>query len=126
MELALIGLGAMGERMAQRLVRDHRLVVFDIDETAMERLSSQGATAADDAQKAVAELSAPRVVWLMLPAGAPTEETIQEIGSVLEPDDVVVDGGNSHYLDSMRRASTLVEEGIHFLDVGTSGGVAGG
>ena len=126
MELAMIGLGAMGERMALRLVRDHRLVVFDLDTAAVERLGPRGAIPATDMEGIAAGLSAPRVVWLMLPAGAPTEGTIQEIAPFLEADDVVVDGGNSHYLDSMRRASSLAEQGIHFLDVGTSGGMAGG
>ena len=126
MELAMIGLGAMGERMALRLVRDHRLVVFDLDTAAVERLGTRGAIPATDMKGIEAGLSAPRVVWLMLPAGAPTEGTIQEIAPFLEADDVVVDGGNSHYLDSMRRASSLAEQGIHFLDVGTSGGMAGG
>ena len=126
MELAMIGLGAMGERMALRLVRDHRLVVFDLDTAAVERLGPRGAIPATDMEGIAAGLSAPRVVWLMLPAGAPTEGTIQEIAPFLEADDVVVDGGNSHYLDSMRRASSLAEQGIHFLDVGTSGGLAGG
>ena len=126
MELALVGLGAMGERMALRLVRDHRLVVFDIDTGAVKRLEQMGAIPAKDVRGTTAELSAPRVIWLMLPAGAATEDTLQQILPDLEADDIVVDGGNSHYLDSMRRASVLAPEGIHFLDVGTSGGVAGG
>jgi 6-phosphogluconate dehydrogenase len=126
MELAMIGLGAMGERMALRLVRDHRLVVFDLDPATVERLGVQGATQATDIRSLVAGLAAPRAVWLMLPSGAPTERTIQEVTPFLGAGDVVIDGGNSHYRDSMRRASLLEERGIHLLDVGTSGGVAGG
>ncbi len=122
----MIGLGAMGERMALRLVRDHRLVVFDINAATVNRQEQMGAIPAKDVRGIAAELSAPRVIWLMLPAGAATENTLQQILPVLEPDDVVVDGGNSHYLDSMRRASALANKGVHFLDVGTSGGVAGG
>jgi len=126
MELAMIGLGAMGEPMALRLVTGHRLVVFDLDNAAVERMGPRGAFPANDVEGVAAALSAPRVVWLMLPAGAPTEDTVQEIVPFLEADDVVVDGGNSHYVDSVRRASMLAEHGIHFLDVGTSGGEAGG
>jgi len=126
MELAMIGLGVMGESMALRLVEDHRLVVFDLRPSATEALQSRGATPAADIQGAATELSPPRVVWVMLPPGAPTERTIQEITPFLEADDVLVDGGNSHYLDSIRRACSLADRGIHFLDVGTSGGVAGG
>lgn len=126
MELALIGLGAMGERMALRLVHDHRLVVFDLDTAAVERLAARGAESADDLPGMLAALEAPRVVWLMLPAGTPTEDTLQELLPFLEVGDVVVDGGNSHYRDTIRRASRLAEEGVDYLDVGTSGGVGGG
>lgn len=126
MELAMIGLGAMGERMALRLLENHRLVVFDLDNTVVERLADRGATPAPGISEAIDLLQAPRIVWLMLPAGPTTEETIQTAQAGLEPGDIIVDGGNSHYRDSIRRASRLAERGIHFLDVGTSGGVGGG
>lgn len=126
MEVGMIGLGVMGEAMALRLARAHRLVVFDLDSGSMSRLGARGAIPVPDLGGMAAELSPPRVVWMMLPAGSPVEETIREILPFLEAGDVLVDGGNSHYKDSMTRASLLSARGIHFLDVGTSGGVAGG
>ena len=116
----------MGGAMVVRLSKHHDVVVHDCSEAAMCRASDQGAEVAGTLPDLVVQLSPPRVVWLMLPAGAPTESTIQELSRCLERDDVIVDGGNSHYRDSMRRASDLARSGIDFLDVGTSGGVEGG
>ena len=126
MQLGLIGLGAMGGSMATRLVRDHHVVVYDLDAEAVRSAVDAGSESSADVAELVGALSSPRVVWVMLPAGAPTEQTITELSGLLSPDDVVVDGGNSHYRDSMRRAGSLAEKGIHFLDVGTSGGFEGG
>jgi len=126
MQLGLIGLGAMGGSMAKRLGRDHRVVVYDLDAEAVRSAVDAGSGSSASVAELVGALSSPKVVWVMLPAGAPTEQTITELSGLLSSDDVIVDGGNSHYRDSMRRAGRLAEQGIHFLDVGTSGGFEGG
>lgn len=126
MDLGLIGLGTMGTGIARRLAPEHRVVVFDIDPAARERMTELRTEPAEDLAHLVASLSPPRAVWLVLPAGPPTDETIQELAKHLDEGDAIVDGGNSHYLDSMRRGSHLSKQGIHFLDMGTSGGVGGG
>ena len=125
MELGMIGTGAMGAGMALRLLSEHNVVVFDPDEVAARNVSAFGAARAASLSELVGQLKAPRIVWLMLPAGSPTEVTIDALSSLLAAEDVVVDGGNSHYRDSIRRAEALARSGIHLLDVGTSGGLGG-
>jgi 6-phosphogluconate dehydrogenase len=126
MQLGLIGLGRMGANMATRLMdAGHHLVVYDLDPAAASTLAERGATVADSPDDMVARLHPPRHVWIMVPAGAATEATLEAVHPALEPDDAIIDGGNSMYRDSVRRAAMLAERGLHFLDVGTSGGVWG-
>ena len=126
MDLGMIGLGKMGANMTTRLLKGgHRLVVYDVLETAVRSAASQGALGAYSLQEVVAWLAPPRSVWLMLPAGQITEETLMAMAQLLSPGDTLIDGGNSYYKDSQRRATLLQEQGIHFLDVGTSGGIWG-
>jgi 6-phosphogluconate dehydrogenase len=126
MQLGLIGLGRMGANMATRLIQaGHALVVHDIDPAAAAPLADQGATAAPTLMELVAALDPPRHVWVMVPAGAPTHATIEAVTPLLQPGDTVIDGGNSMYRDSVRRAARLAERGLHFVDVGTSGGIWG-
>jgi 6-phosphogluconate dehydrogenase len=125
MQLGMIGLGRMGANMVRRLLRaGHQAVVFDIHAEAVQALVAEGATGAASIDEFVAKLQAPRVVWLMVPAGFVDRE-IAELTSRLAPDDVIVDGGNSHYHDDIRRAGVLATKKLHYLDVGTSGGVWG-
>ncbi len=126
MELGMIGLGRMGGAMAQRLMGGgHRVVVFDPAKQTRDAVVAKGATGATSVSELVQKLARPRAVWVMVPSGPPTETTISELGAVLSASDIVVDGGNSYYKDSMRRASELGSKGISFLDVGTSGGIWG-
>ena len=126
MELGMIGLGRMGGNMAQRLLKGgHRVVAFDPDEDARKAAGSAGAVTATSVQDLVAKLSAPRAVWVMVPAGDITEKTINDVADALSPGDAVLDGGNSNYKDSARRAAALNERGLDYLDVGTSGGIWG-
>ncbi len=126
MELGMIGLGRMGGNMARRLLRGgHRVVVFDPDPDAAAALAGEGAVPADSIDDLVGRLSAPRAVWMMVPAGDATESTLEAVAALLSPGDAVIDGGNSNYRDSARRAETLRDHGLHLLDVGTSGGVWG-
>jgi 6-phosphogluconate dehydrogenase len=126
MEIAMIGLGKMGANMTTRLLRKgHRVVAFDFKEEAVRAAAAGGATGVRTQVEAVEKLSAPRAVWVMVPAGKPTESTIMALANQLSPGDIVVDGGNSNYKDTMRRAAALKEKGVLFVDVGTSGGVWG-
>ena len=126
MQLGVIGLGRMGGNIVRRLRRGgHRCVVFDKSAVSVEALAKEGATAAASLADLVAKLAKPRAVWVMLPAGTVTEETITELADLLEPGDVAIDGGNSFFHDDVRRAKMLAAKGIHYLDVGTSGGVWG-
>lgn len=126
MQIAIVGLGKMGGNMVKRLLRGgHDVVAFDRDAAAVERAVADGAKGAASLEDAISKLSAPRVVWVMVPSGVPTEATIAELGKRLEAGDVVIDGGNSNFRDSMRRAGELEEKKIRFLDAGTSGGVWG-
>jgi 6-phosphogluconate dehydrogenase len=127
MELAMVGLGKMGANMTTRLLHGgHTVVVNDQNPDAIARAQQGGAIGAADKHVLVSQLKAtPRVVWIMVPAGVPTESTIGELSEVLAPGDIVIDGGNSYYKDSIRHAATLKEKGIHFVDVGTSGGIWG-
>ena len=122
----MIGLGRMGGNMAQRLLlAGHRIVAFDQDREAIHAASSAGAEAADSLEDLVSQLSIPRAVWLMLPAGDVTEGTVDVLAPLLSPGDVVLDGGNAYYKDTMRRGEKLAAHGLELMDVGTSGGVWG-
>jgi 6-phosphogluconate dehydrogenase len=126
MRLAMIGLGRMGANMAQRLMKGgHELEVFDPDLAPRKALAEKGAKAADSLAMLVSAMPMPRVVWLMIPAGKITESTLEELATVLAPGDTVVDGGNSNYKDTQRRAGEFAAKGIAYLDCGTSGGVWG-
>ncbi len=126
MQIGIIGLGRMGGNIARRLMRaGHAPVVYDIDAAARTELGTEGATPAESLEDMVGKLSAPRALWVMLPAGRITEGTIAHLGSVLQAGDIVIDGGNTYYKDDIRRAAELGKQGIHYVDVGTSGGVWG-
>jgi 6-phosphogluconate dehydrogenase len=126
MELGMIGLGRMGSNMTRRLLDgDHRVVAYDPNKEAVEALVVLGARGSESIPDLVGRLAPPRAVWLMVPSGEPTESTVNNLAAELSQGDVVIDGGNSNYKDSMRRASVLSEKGINFLDVGTSGGIWG-
>ncbi|GAB2493343.1 decarboxylating 6-phosphogluconate dehydrogenase [Pseudoxanthomonas sangjuensis] len=126
MELGMVGLGRMGANMAQRLVRaGHRVVGYDPGAEARTHAAAQGIEAVASLQELVAALAAPRALWLMVPAGEIVDKTLEALLPLLAADDSIVDGGNSNYKDSRRRAAWLAEAGIHFLDCGTSGGVWG-
>jgi len=126
MELGIVGLGRMGANMARRLMRDgHRIVAYDVNPDAVSALAGEGAEAASSLADLAAKLSAPRAVWVMVPAGEITEKTIEDVAAVLEPGDAIVDGGNSYYRDDIRRAEALSGRGLDFVDCGTSGGVFG-
>ncbi|MGA0601132.1 phosphogluconate dehydrogenase (NAD(+)-dependent, decarboxylating) [Caulobacter sp. KR2-114] len=126
MQLGVIGLGRMGGDITRRLMKDgHRCVVFDRDAAAVGRLGDDGAGVARDLADLVRQLEPPRAVWVMLPAGAPTEDTIAALAGLLSAGDTVIDGGNTFYKDDVRRAKALREKGLTYVDVGTSGGVWG-
>jgi len=126
MQLGIVGLGRMGGNISRRLMRNgHHTVVYDRNEQAVQALVPDGAQGAESLADLVAKLDRPRAVWVMLPAGAPTEDTINELADLLEPDDVIIDGGNTFYKDDARRAKSLVTKQLHYVDVGTSGGVWG-
>ena len=126
MELGMIGLGRMGGNMVQRLLRGgHRVVAHDPRAEAVQALVQQGAVGVASITDLVSQLAAPRAVWVMVPSGEPTEQTINSLANTLSPGDTIIDGGNSNYKDSMRRAAALKELGLSFLDAGTSGGVWG-
>lgn len=126
MQLGMVGLGKMGMNMSARLIDGgHELIVTDLNAAtiaAAEKLGAQGADALSDL---ILKLVAPRAVWVMVPAGDATEATVRQLGQLLSYGDIIIDGGNSFYKDSMRRAAELAEKGIHFIDVGTSGGIWG-
>ncbi|MCI1277209.1 MAG: decarboxylating 6-phosphogluconate dehydrogenase [Pediococcus acidilactici] len=126
MEIGLIGLGKMGLNLAKNM-RDHQIevVAFDLFAEARQAATKVQIKTVTDLQSLVKGLTQPRIVWSMLPAGKPTDDTIKELSELLDEDDVVIDGGNSFYQDSIRHAEILKERGIHFFDVGTSGGKAG-
>lgn len=126
MQLGIIGLGRMGGNIARRLMLNgHTTVVFDRNTDFVNTLEKEGATAVADLQAMVDGLSKPRAVWVMLPSGAPTEETIEALSQMLDADDIIIDGGNTFYKDDIRRAQSLSAKGIQYVDVGTSGGVWG-
>jgi len=126
MELGFIGLGKMGMNMVTRLRRDqHRVVVYDRSSDLIKQAEGQGSIGSSSLADLVSKLSAPRAVWVMVPSGAPTEETIQAVAALLQPGDTIVDGGNTRFHDDVRRASELKKKGIHYVDAGTSGGIWG-
>ena len=126
MELGMIGLGKMGAFMTERLVRGgHRVVGFDRDAAAVQRVTEKGAAGSSSLDAMLGQLKAPRAVWLMVPAGAPVDETIRLLLPGLAAGDTIIDGGNSYYKDSVRRAAELAPKKINFIDCGTSGGVWG-
>lgn len=126
MELAIIGLGRMGGNIARRLTQaGHRVVGYNRSAEITQQLVGEGLDGAFSLEEVTQKLAAPRIVWLMLPAGAPTETTIVQFMGLLAPDDMLIDGGNTFYKDDMRRAEMLKAKGIHYIDVGTSGGIWG-
>ena len=126
MQLGIIGLGRMGGNIARRLMRHgHEVAVYDRSAETVAGLGKEGAVTADSLDGVIAALAQPRAIWVMLPAGEPTEQTIAELADRLAPGDVIIDGGNTYYKDDIRRAKTLAEKGIDYVDVGTSGGVWG-
>ncbi|MDT8436151.1 MAG: decarboxylating 6-phosphogluconate dehydrogenase [Gemmatimonadota bacterium] len=126
MKIGMVGLGKMGANMTERLLKGgHEVVVTDLKEEAVAKAAEKGAQGAASLADLVAALEPPRVVWVMVPAGDPTEATVDELSGLLTDGDVVVDGGNSNYRDSVRRGAKLAEHGVRFVDVGTSGGVWG-
>jgi 6-phosphogluconate dehydrogenase len=126
MELGIVGLGRMGGNISQRLMRaGHRTVVYDRNEAAVHGLADKGAAPSTDLADMVAKLTAPRAVWVMLPAGKITESTVADLGELLENGDTIIDGGNTFYKDDIRRARELRAKGITYVDVGTSGGIWG-
>jgi 6-phosphogluconate dehydrogenase len=125
MQIGMIGLGRMGANMVQRLMKDgHECIVFDINANTVQELAAQGAVGADSLADFVARLSKPRAIWLMLPA-AVVDQELAALASLLEAGDIIIDGGNSFYHDDIRRGAELKKKGIHYVDVGTSGGIAG-
>ena len=126
MEIGFIGLGKMGMNMVTRLRQgDHRVLVFDRAQDLMTQAEGIGAVGSSSLQDLVSKLAKPRAVWMMVPSGAPTEETVQALADLLEPGDVIVDGGNTNFHDDVRRAAELRAKGIHYIDAGTSGGIWG-
>jgi 6-phosphogluconate dehydrogenase len=126
MKLAMIGLGRMGGNMTERLMRHgHEVVAYDRDPAAVSRLAGLGAVAAKDLRALVEALPTPRIVWIMVPAGAPVDETIAALSGDLDRGDIIIDGGNSYYRDTQRRAASLAANGIELIDAGTSGGIWG-
>jgi 6-phosphogluconate dehydrogenase len=127
MQIGFIGLGRMGGNMVHRIHRDseHEVVAFDFSAEAVSAAEGHGARGAASLEEMVAQLDAPRTVWIMVPAGDPTEQTVGRLAELLEPGDLIVDGGNSNWHDDQRRASELEARGLHYVDVGVSGGVWG-
>jgi 6-phosphogluconate dehydrogenase len=126
MQLGMVGLGRMGANLVRRLTAaGHDCVVFDTDPAAVQALVGDGATGSDSLEDMAGKLEQPRAVWVMVPAGDPTSAVVTALSQTLAPGDTVIDGGNSYYRDDIARAASLAEKGIHYLDVGTSGGVWG-
>jgi 6-phosphogluconate dehydrogenase len=126
MEIGFVGLGKMGMNMVERLRRDnHKIVAFDLEAEKLQEVSTFGADGVDSLKAMVARLKAPRGVWVMVPAGEPTETTINQLAELLEPDDTIIDGGNTNFYDDVRRAGELAKKKLHLVDAGTSGGIWG-
>ncbi len=126
MQLGMVGLGRMGANMTRRLMRGgHQLVVSDLSPAAVKQLAGEGANASSSLDDLVSKLSAPRAIWIMVPAGDPTEKTVEMLLAKLSPGDTIIDGGNSYFKDDVRRSQICKQKGVHYVDVGTSGGVWG-
>jgi 6-phosphogluconate dehydrogenase len=126
MQLGMVGLGRMGAGLVRRLMRDgHRCVVYDVAPDAVAALVADGAVGANSLKEFASKLETPRSAWIMVPAGQITDDTITAVGAVFEAGDVIIDGGNTYYHDDLRHAAALKQQGIHHVDVGTSGGVWG-
>lgn len=126
MQLGMIGLGRMGANMVKRLIRGgHQCVVFDKDSEQVQRLVLEGAVGAGSMDELIRCLTPPRIVWVMVPSGDPTEATVEALAQRLSSKDIVIDGGNSYFKDDVRRAKALTVRGLHYVDVGTSGGTWG-
>ncbi|HXK29022.1 MAG TPA: decarboxylating 6-phosphogluconate dehydrogenase [Candidatus Binatia bacterium] len=126
MELGMIGLGRMGANMTERLVLGgHRVITYDRSAEAVQRVVVKGAVGAHSLADFVKQLSLPRAIWLMVPSGDPVDQTIEQLRPQLSKGDILIDGGNSNYKDSIRRAGNLKRDGVHFIDAGTSGGIWG-
>ena len=125
MQLGMVGLGRMGANIVRRLMRDgHECVVYDVNPETVAGLAGEGAVGADSPEDFVAKLEQPRAVWVMIPAGI-TGKIVDQFAALLDEGDIIIDGGNSNYRDDVRRAAKLKEQGIHYIDIGTSGGVFG-
>ncbi|MEO8548588.1 MAG: phosphogluconate dehydrogenase (NAD(+)-dependent, decarboxylating) [Kofleriaceae bacterium] len=126
MQLGMIGLGRMGANMARRLMKNgHAIVAYDRSADAVKQLAGEGATGANSLDAMIAAMPKPRHIWIMVPAGGPTESTVEELGRKLEAGDTIIDGGNSYFKDDIRRAKMLAPKKISYVDAGTSGGVYG-
>jgi 6-phosphogluconate dehydrogenase len=126
MQLGMVGLGRMGANMTRRLMRGgHQLVVSDLSADAVKQLAGEGAGGSSSLEDLVGKLTPPRAAWVMVPAGGPTEQTVQKLAQHMQAGDAIIDGGNSYFKDDVRRAGQLKGRGIHYVDVGTSGGVWG-
>jgi 6-phosphogluconate dehydrogenase len=126
MQLGVIGLGRMGGNIVRRLMRNgHNCVVYDLNADAVRELAGEGASASRSLEDLVAQLDPPRPVWVMLPAGEVTEQTVRALAELMAPGDIVMDGGNSYYKDDIRRAQALKPKGLRYVDIGTSGGIWG-
>src|SRR5678815_387603 len=126
MRLRMVGLGKMGANMTRRLMRGgHELVVTDLSADNVKKISGEGAISSASLDDFVAKLGKPRIAWLMVPAGGPTEQTVDALSQRMQAGDILIDGGNSYFKDDVRRSAKLKQKGIHYVDVGTSGGVWG-
>src|SRR3982075_40312 len=126
MQLGMVGLGRMGSNMTRRLIRGgHQLVVSDRSPDPVKQLANEGAAGAASLEDLVSKLKPPRAAWVMVPAGDPTEQTVEKLAQHMQSGDTIIDGGNSYFKDDVRRAHQLKDKGIHYVDVGTSGGVWG-
>jgi 6-phosphogluconate dehydrogenase len=126
MEIGFIGLGKMGMNMVTRLQRDkHRVIAYDRTADLVKQAESQGCVGASSLADLVSKLKAPRAVWIMVPSGAPTEETVNAVAALLQKGDTIIDGGNTRFVDDVRRAAELKKKGIEYVDAGTSGGIWG-
>jgi 6-phosphogluconate dehydrogenase len=126
MRIGMVGLGKMGANMTRRLMRGgHEVVVTDLSADNVKKISTEGAVASSGLEDFVGKLGKPKVAWLMVPAGSPTEQTVQALAKQMQAGDILIDGGNSYFKDDIRRAKELQSKGIHYVDVGTSGGVWG-
>src|SRR5271170_4907311 len=126
MQLGMVGLGRMGANMTRRLMRGgHQLVVSDLSAESVRQLAGEGAGGSSSLEDLVSKLKPPRAVWVMVPSGGPTEQTVQKLAQCMQAGDTIIDGGNSYFKDDVRRAGDLKSKGVHYVDVGTSGGVWG-